>query len=84
MWRFRPMYGYGNEWIYATHDDWLKALFDGLFSPKAPKSWVYQQLLIGRPAIAAYSIWAKYPLDRKWGAWADATDEDARAAGYFR
>lgn len=83
MWRYRPTYGFNKRWVYCTHDDWLAALMTGLFQAKAPKSWVEQQADIGRPPVAAYSIWAKYPVDRKWGIWALAEESDAKAAGYM-
>jgi hypothetical protein len=79
----RPEVGRG-WWCACDKQQWLDALLDGHNTPKAPISWMNQQLLEGRTEQQAYIIWSsRYPADRKYTIWSLADDSDFRASGYL-
>lgn len=85
MYRYfhRPEVGKG-WWVRVDREQWLAAILIGGNRPKAPKSWMHQQLTEGRTEQQAYIIWSsRYPAERKWSIWSMAADEDFRESGYL-
>jgi hypothetical protein len=68
----------------TSKEEWLRAILNGDSRPKAPKSWMRQQILEGRTEEQAYIIWSsRYPPQRKWLIWSQAPDEDFAESGYL-
>jgi hypothetical protein len=67
----------------TTREEWCNEVARTNHHLKAPISWIEQQKLAGRSPIAVFSIWAKYPLERKVAIWLMADDEDFERSGYL-
>jgi hypothetical protein len=76
--------GKGMGWTADTREAWVTRVTQTDHHLKPPSSWIAAQQLKDRAFMAAVSIWAKYPQERKVSIWLMSSDEDFAAAGYLR